>query len=149
MTAGQPAAVVVVRLVPAPPDVVYAEWTNPEAFREWMCPRPAVATGIAVDPRPGGKLRIDIEDRGQEFFVAGKYLTVDPPSTLSFTWWCSTWPIDTPTSVVTVSFEARPGAATLMTIRHEQLPDHLLQQHETGWRVIAGQLAARTHSSTA
>ena len=138
---GPSGVAVVQRLVPAPPDVVYAEWTNPEAFREWMCPRPAIATDVAIDARPGGKLRIDIEERGHEFFVTGEYLTVDPPSTLSFTWWCSTWPIDTPTSVVTVSFEARPGETTLMTIRHELLPDHLADQHETGWHAIAGQLA--------
>src|SRR6266852_1609835 len=39
-----PAATAVVRrLLPAAPELVYDEWLDPEALREWMCPRPARA----------------------------------------------------------------------------------------------------------
>ena len=36
-----------------------------------------------------------------------------------------------------------PGDTTLMTIRHDQLPAPVVEQHESGWSIIGDQLAAR------
>jgi len=132
---------VVRRLLPAPPEVVYDEWLDPAALADWMCPRPARCRGVASDPRVGGPLRIDIEDGGTEFYVTGKYLTLDRPRRLSFTWTCSTWLDPGITSVVTVLLEPRERQQTLMTIEHALLPPELVDQHERGWTAIAGQLA--------
>ncbi len=130
------------RLLPAPPEVVYDEWLDPGALADWMCPRPARCRGIESDPRVGGRLRIDIEEEGAEFYVTGEYLVLDRPGQLSFTWACSTWPDPSVSSVVTVLLEPREGSQTLMTIRHTLLPPGLAAQHERGWAAIAGQLAA-------
>jgi uncharacterized protein YndB with AHSA1/START domain len=78
------------RLLPAPPEIVYDEWLDPAALADWMCPRPARCRGIESDPRVGGRLRIDIEEEGAEFYVTGEYLALDRPRRLSFTWACST-----------------------------------------------------------
>jgi uncharacterized protein YndB with AHSA1/START domain len=48
--------------LPAPPSVVYAECLDPDALSDWMCPRPARAIRIELDPTIGGRLRIDIEE---------------------------------------------------------------------------------------
>jgi uncharacterized protein YndB with AHSA1/START domain len=136
-------AALVRRLLPAPPDAVYDEWLDPAAFADWMCPRPARCRGIESDPRVGGRLRIDIEEEGAEFYVTGEYLVLDRPGRLSFTWSCSTWPDPGLRSVVTVLFEPREDGQTLMTIRHTLLPPGLAGQHERGWEAIAGQLAAK------
>jgi uncharacterized protein YndB with AHSA1/START domain len=140
---GPPAAAIIERLLPAPAEVVFAEWTDPAALGEWMCPRPAVATNVTVELRVGGRLRFDIDDGADGFFVVGEYVTIDPPTRLAFTWWCSTWPIDAPTSLVTVSLAPRANETTLMTIRHEQLAEDLLERHEVGWAAIAEQLSRR------
>jgi uncharacterized protein YndB with AHSA1/START domain len=121
---------------------------DPDAFADWMCPRPARCRGIESDPRIGGRLRIDIEEEGAEFYVTGEYLVLDRPGQLSFTWSCSTWPDPRLSSVVTVLLEPREGNQTLMTIRHELLPPGLAGQHERGWAAIAGQLAGKLSAAS-
>ena len=142
MTEPSGTTALVQRLLPAPPEVVYDEWLDPSALADWMCPRPARCRGIESDPRVGGRLRLDIEEEGTEFYVTGEYLVLDRPGQLSFTWSCSTWPDPGLSSVVTVLLEPRESGQTLMTIRHTLLPPGLAVQHELGWAAIAGQLAA-------
>ena len=142
MTVPEPTAAVVRRVLRAPPEVVYDEWLDPEALSEWMCPRPARATSIELDGRPGGRFRIDIAELGQRFSVEGTYLRLERPRRLEFTWTCSTWSASVE-SRVTVTLDDHGSNETLMTIRHEQLPDDLLDQHREGWERIAEQLEAQ------
>jgi uncharacterized protein YndB with AHSA1/START domain len=133
---------VVARVMPAPPALVYDEWLDPDALADWMCPRPAYPTAITCDARVGGELRIDIDDQGTRMTVSGRYLELDRPRRLSFTWWCTTWPPHTPSSIVTVTFEPYGDGQTFMTIRHRQLDPSLREQHRLGWVAIVDQLAA-------
>ena len=140
----RPARVAVVRQrLPAPPDVVFDEWTDAARLAEWMCPRPARCLNVQADPRIGGTLRFDIEDAGCTFRVSGTYLTLRRPHQVAFTWSCSTWPDPAIQSVVTVTIEPDGAQASIMTIEHELLPPALVQQHAHGWTVIARQLASR------
>jgi uncharacterized protein YndB with AHSA1/START domain len=136
----EPAIVVVRRVLPAPPAVVYDEWLDPDALIDWMCPLPARCTSVQSEPWVGGRLRIDIDDSGAVFVVTGRYLALDRPGLLSFTWSCSNWPDPALESVVTVTFEPADDERTLMTIEHTRLPDDLVDQHEQGWTSIAAQL---------
>ena len=139
MTDGQPAAVVQ-RVLPATPSEVFAEWVDEEALAEWMCPLPAHATKVELDPRVGGRFRIDIDEQGTRFYVFGTYLELAPPRLLRFTWGCSTWEDPTVESVVTVTLEPHGHIDTLMTIHHVQLPADQGQNHARGWTAIAEQL---------
>lgn len=130
------------RLLPAPPPVVYAEWLDADAMREWMCPRPARATAIELDPRVGGRLRIEIDDTGLPVTVTGRYLELDPPHRIQFTWNCTAWDPPAPDSIVTVLLEAQGADQTLMTISHAHLRPDLDERHQHGWGHIAGQLEA-------
>jgi uncharacterized protein YndB with AHSA1/START domain len=133
--------VVVRRTLPAPPDVVYDEWLDPEAMMEWMCPRPARCLNVAMDPRIGGTLRIDIEDEGERFFVRGAFLALDRPRLLRFTWSCSLWADPELATTVSVNLDPHGNRETLMTIRHAMLPPDVRERHEHGWMKIAGQFA--------
>jgi uncharacterized protein YndB with AHSA1/START domain len=135
-------AAVVRRVLPASPDVVYDEWLDPAALSDWMCPRPARCRNVESEPWVGGRLRIDIEDSGTEFYVSGEYLVLDRPRRLSFSWTCSTWPDPSLGSVVTVVLEPAGNEQTIMTIEHTLLPPDLVAQHQRGWAAIAGELAA-------
>ena len=139
-----PAAVVRQRL-PAPPDVVFDEWTDAGRLAEWMCPRPARCVNVEADPRIGGTLRFDVEEAGNTFRVSGKYVTLERPNRVAFTWSCSTWPDPTIQTIVTVTIEPESAEASIMTITHE-LPPALLPQHAHGWTVISRQLEAQLHS---
>jgi uncharacterized protein YndB with AHSA1/START domain len=138
-----PATAVVQRVLPAPPEVVYDEWLDAEGLAEWMCPRPARPTKIELDPRVGGRLRIDIDDQGYRLQVTGTYLDLRRPHQLSFTWTCSDWPEPDHQSIVTVLLRPHGDRQTLMTIRHSLLPPGLADGHRQGWGRVAAQLDGR------
>jgi len=131
--------VTVRRVLPALPDVVYDEWLDPVGMTEWMCPRPARAVKISLEPSVGGSLRIDIEDSGFSLYVTGQYVELDRPRRLRFTWSCSDWPDPSVQSMVTVTLEHHGASETMMTIEHEQLPPGLVDDHQYGWGAIAVQ----------
>ena len=138
------AQVAVVRQrLPAPPDVVFDEWTDAARLAEWMCPRPARCLNVEADARIGGTVGFDIEEAGRTFRVSGNYLTLERPHRVAFTWSCSTWPDPTIQTVVTVTIEPDGTEASIMTIEHELLPPALVQQHAHGWIVISMQLQSR------
>jgi uncharacterized protein YndB with AHSA1/START domain len=136
---------VVRQRLPAPPDVVFDEWTDAARLAEWMCPRPARCLNVEADPRIGGRLGFDIEEAGSTFRVSGNYLTLERPRRVAFTWSCSTWPDPALQTVVTVTIEADGAEASIMTIEHDLLPPALVQQHAHGWTVISTQLESRLH----
>jgi uncharacterized protein YndB with AHSA1/START domain len=140
MSGHDPSAAVVQRILPAPPSAVYGEWVDAEALAEWMCPLPARATVIECDPVVGGRLRIDIDETGVVVQITGRYVTLEPPHRLAFTWSTTSGIVD---SVVTVTLEAHGDDATLMTIEHAPLPPESLDSYRNGWSKIAVQLHER------
>ena len=140
MTPAEPSAASVERVLPASPDEVFREWVDPEGMRDWMCPRPAHATKVTLDPVVGGLLRIDISDQGLDFFVSGTYLELDRPHRLRFTWRSSAWEDPTAESIVTVTLQPHDESSTLMTIRHVLLPGPVRDDYRRGWTAIAAQL---------
>ena len=107
---------------------------------EWMCPLPARCIAVSIDARVGGELRLEIEENGVSFAVWGRFLALDAPRLIRFTWSCSTWPDPSVESVVTVTFDPVGEDRTDMTIEHSLLPPDLVDRHEEGWRAIAAQL---------
>jgi uncharacterized protein YndB with AHSA1/START domain len=142
MTDHVAASVFVERLHTATPAEVYDEWLDPEALMEWMCPRPARCLRVESEPRVGGRLRIDIEEAGTQFYVHGTYTELDRPRRLGFTWSCSTWPDPTVITYVMVTLTAQGLDQTLMTISHTALAPDLADNHRRGWELIAVQLDA-------
>ncbi len=141
MTESTPSAVVVQRVLPAPPGEVYDEWLDADGLTEWMCPRPARAVRVEVDPRVGGAFRIEMEEAGVFSAIAGEYLVLERPQLLRFSWRVSSWSATDAESVVTVTFELHGRDETLMTINHTLLPSGRPPDYERGWAAIAEQLA--------
>jgi uncharacterized protein YndB with AHSA1/START domain len=135
-----PRVAVVRRVLPAPPGVVFDEWLDPVGMAEWMCPRPARAVKVWLEPSVGGSLRIDIEDGGSSLYVTGQLVELDRPRRLRFTWSCSAWADPSVQSEVTVILEDHGTDETLMTIEHQQLPPEEADPHQRGWGAIAVQL---------
>ena len=133
--------VMIQRVMPASPAVVYDEWLDPVGMIEWMCPRPARAVKVSLEPSVGGVLRIDIEDSGSSLYVTGTFVELDRPRRLRFTWSCSDWADPSVQSLVTVTLKGHGADETMMTIEHEQLPPGQAGSHQRGWGTIAIQLA--------
>ena len=130
------------RVLPAPPEVVFDEWLSRESLAEWMCPRPARCVSIELEPWLGGKIRFDIEENGVEFYVVGRFKTLDRPHRLAFSWNCSTWNDPGLESIVTVRLSPHGDGQTLLELEHSLLPFDLIGHHERGWVLIVDQLAA-------
>ena len=133
------------RVMPAPPEVVFDQWLDPESLGEWMCPRPVRVVNITVEPRVGGSVRFDVDDSGTRVLITGRFLTIDRPHLLRFTWSNSNWLDPTAVSVVSVVFEPSGDAQTLMSIEHSLLPPEEFDSFQTGWEVTFDQLAALLH----
>jgi uncharacterized protein YndB with AHSA1/START domain len=119
----------------APPEKVYAAWTNPEKIVRWFAP-PRVKSGserASIDARIGGRYRLSFDrDDGEHFQVDGIYREMVPNERLVFSWaWHSTPERE---SLVTVLLKPE-GEGTLLTLHHEQLFDQAARDsHERGWK---------------
>jgi uncharacterized protein YndB with AHSA1/START domain len=133
--------VVVQRVLPATPAVVYDEWLDPEALAEFICPAPVLPGRIEVEPRVGGSLSIEMLDSDAVVTITGEYLELDRPRRLRFTWDSSYG--GGFSSVVTVTLQPWGDQQTEMTIEHAQVPPAVRMDHSDGWGRIAAQLEAK------
>jgi uncharacterized protein YndB with AHSA1/START domain len=131
----------ITRVLPASADEVYAEWLDPGALMEWMCPHPARPTRIELDAVVGGSYRFDIDDDGA-LVVTGRYLQLVPGRLISFTWSCDRWADPGVESIVTVAL-APHGDDCEMTLTHARLPRDQVAGHTIGWAAVADQLVER------
>jgi uncharacterized protein YndB with AHSA1/START domain len=131
-TAESTLALVVRRLIHAPPERVFAAWTMPEHLRRWWGPRPVTCSGAEVDLRVGGRYRIDnLLPDGSVVVIRGEFIAVVPPERLEYTWLVEPGP--SAAERVTVRFEAR-GEGTEVIVVHEKILDETTKgSHERGW----------------
>jgi len=135
------------RTFDAAPERVFAAWTNPDQFGQWFGPAGMTTVECALDVRVGGAWRLMGEGKnipGREPgagvvrpTVSGKYLEVEPPGRLVFTWaWHEKDDFDSPRgqeSIVTVLFKA-VGERTEMVFTQAVLKDEeSLAAHRRGW----------------
>lgn len=130
------------RVMPAAAEVVFDQWLDPESMEEWMCPRPARCVAITVEPHVGGSVRFDVEDSGTSVRITGRFLAIDRPHLLRFTWSNSNWADPTMVSVVDVAFEPIGDDQTLMSIEHSLMPPEEFDNFHSGWTLTFDQLAA-------
>jgi uncharacterized protein YndB with AHSA1/START domain len=132
--------IVIRKLIAATPEEVFMAWTDPESMRDWMMGRADMKqSDVHLDVRPGGNFRITMKGNDGNYEHTGKYLIVEPPSRLVFTWISkSTHQQET---IVTVELKPR-GTECELTLTHEKLPSkEEASNHQDGWTRIAELLA--------
>jgi uncharacterized protein YndB with AHSA1/START domain len=115
------------RRIAAPPETVFAYFTDPERYRLWH------GVQAELDPRPGGLFRVTMTNRSRQV-ARGEYVEVDPPHRVVFTWGFEG--IDAlPPGTSTVEVVLVPdGDDTILHLRHSGLPtEDLCQFHAWGW----------------
>jgi uncharacterized protein YndB with AHSA1/START domain len=125
--------------------------TTPEAaFDAWLDPRQAVrflaanttTVGEFVnEPREGGLFRLIMQGAGADdrFEHSGRYVVIDRPRRLVFTWISAG--TDHRLSLVTVTFTPAAGGVRV-DLEHEGIPDaERAGRHQGGWASILRKLA--------
>lgn len=120
------------RRLAAPPETVYAAWTDPAKIGRWWGPAEVGEVHAEMDVRAGGRFRIVARaPDGETHHVSGVYREVVPNERLVFSWaWISTPERE---SLVTVALR-RDGGGTLLTLTHERFFDEAARdRHRGGW----------------
>ena len=131
----------ITRRINAPPEKVYAAWTDPQQMMRWWRPWQTDTTHVEADVRIGGRFRVVTRPvDGEPHEVTGQYQQIVPNEKLVFTWaWKSTPERE---SLVTVDLK-RDGQQTVLTLTHEQFFDETARdRHREGWNMILDKLGA-------
>lgn len=144
MTAPTPVApsLTLKRHIKAPPEKVFAAWTQPELMRQWFAPARAATLEAECDLRIGGRYRVlmHTEDDGRDHEASGVYREIVPHERLVFTWTWLNRPEEGET-LVTLHFRS-DGGHTLFTLTHERFASaQLRDEHSDGWSGALDKLA--------
>ena len=129
-----------VRTIKAPPEKVFAAWTDPKTLKKWMSPTKEMEVAVAeTDLKVGGRYRFVMREAdGREHRVVGVYREIVNPKKIAFTWgWEGSLDAET---LVTVELRKK-GAGTELTLTHSKFADDKARDmHNQGWMGCIGRL---------
>jgi len=110
---------------------VFDAWLDREGMCVWMCPGPITSAEVTLDPRVGGEFNILMKSPTADYDHAGKFVVLDRPSKLQFTWISAG--TDRQETLVTVELlECTGGCEIVLT--HERIPRiETINQYQEGW----------------
>ncbi len=136
--------VVVQRRIPAKREFLFACFTDPDLLRKWWIGREDNSVAASMDVRVGGEYRVSYTTReGQVRVTTGKYVEVDKPDKLSFTWKWGEFDSNAEETLVCVQF-LPDKAETRLILTHGRFPDTSLKKaHLDGWLASLGMLGKK------
>jgi uncharacterized protein YndB with AHSA1/START domain len=131
------------RLIPAPPELLFALWTQPAELLRWWGPEEYQTSVHTLEVRPGGRWRIILRrSDAAELATSGVYRIVEPPRCLAFTWaWEDERGARGHETEVVVNFEPAPGGTRLVLLQQHFENAQRRDGHHAGWSASFGRLA--------
>jgi uncharacterized protein YndB with AHSA1/START domain len=130
------AAFVVIRTTP---EAAFDAWLDPLRAVRFMAANDTTVDTFENDPREGGAFRLVMRAGDERFEHTGRYVLIDRPRRLVFTWISPA--TEHRLSLVTVGFAAVDGGVRI-DLEHEGIPDgERARRHEAGWASILLRLA--------
>jgi uncharacterized protein YndB with AHSA1/START domain len=138
--------ITITRVFDAPPERVWAEWTQPEGFADWFGGRDSEVPlpSVVMDVRAGGRWRATMlaGPARQEIRWAGEYLEVEPPSRLVLT--LTDRPEDDARELVTVELvDLGDGRTEMRFEQRGHLEPGQYRQAGSGWGTFFDRMAER------
>jgi NAD(P)-dependent dehydrogenase (short-subunit alcohol dehydrogenase family)/uncharacterized protein YndB with AHSA1/START domain len=133
---------------------LYAAWISAELMQRWFIPEGGAAAWNrppVVEPRPGGRILVDIAAGGQDFRIDGAFTELVESRRLAFTWnWGPDFPLGGPGNTsVEVTFEG-VGDSSRIGLRHQGFPNVAGREgHERGWTRCFNGLASLFETESA
>jgi uncharacterized protein YndB with AHSA1/START domain len=123
------------RLIPSPPESLFALWIEPAELVRWWAPDGCTAEVDVLDVRPGGRWRAVLRrPDGSGVATSGTYRIVEPPRRLAFTWaWEDAFGARGHETEVSVSFEPAPGGTRLVLVQQRFETRQARDNHDRGW----------------
>jgi uncharacterized protein YndB with AHSA1/START domain len=127
------ATVTLERRIAAPPERVFDAWLDKDGICGWLFATPGGAMErCEVDPRVGGRFRIDERRDGELAEHHGEYLEIDRPRRLAFDFWTS---FSDERTRITIAIEP-DGNGALLTLTHEGVWADYEDRTRQGWTMI-------------
>jgi uncharacterized protein YndB with AHSA1/START domain len=127
------ATVTLERRIAAPPEMVFDAWLDPAGVGTWLFATPAgTIERIEIDPRVGGRFRIDERRDGELAEHHGEYVALDRPHRLAFDFWTS---FSEERTRITIGI-APDGEGSLLTLTHEGVWKNYEDRTRQGWTMI-------------
>lgn len=122
----------------ASPEDVFDAWLDAEGVRHWLFATPdGTMERIEIEPRVGGRFRIE-ERRGADLAEHfGEYVEIDRPRRLAFDFWTS---FSEERTRITVTI-APDRNGSLLTLTHEGVWADYQDRTRQGWTMILDGLA--------
>lgn len=152
VSAGPESVLRLERTLSAPRERVFRAWTDADQLRKWFGGPVGFTTPRAeIDLRIGGTYRVEIRSpEGNSVFATGRYLEIEPPSRLVFTFGWRDFPgIDIGETTVTVQLFDREGSTELVLTHEPFAAAQLKSFHEFGWTTSLERLAEGVSSEGA
>lgn len=128
----------------APIEKVFNAWINTQALTKWFAPSDQMKTEVLkLDVNIGGQYCLKmVNDEGEEYVIAGEYISIQPNKELIFTWqWQSHE--DSAEMLITLKF-SKQGNKTNFTLLQERIPSQESRdEHNKGWDGCLARLEKR------
>jgi uncharacterized protein YndB with AHSA1/START domain len=139
----EPVKVRVSRQIKASSEKVFDAWFDPELLGKWMfgpALRDEEVVRLTTDAKVGGTFSFVVRRQGMEIDHIGKYLEIDRPRRLVFTWAVAPSPIDS--SRVSIDVAPLENGCEI-TLIHELHPDwaDYAARTEAGWTKMINALS--------
>jgi uncharacterized protein YndB with AHSA1/START domain len=121
------------------PEAAFDAWLDPRTASRFVAPDTRSVALFESEPREGGSFRLVMQGDSGQIAHEGRYVLVDRPRRLIFTWISPG--TDQRLSLVTVLFTPTDGGVRI-DLEHEGLPDaERADRHAGGWRSILERLS--------
>jgi glutathione S-transferase len=128
------ASLVLNRHFKAPPERVFAAFTEKALMQGWYGPEAMTVPHCEVDARVGGKYRVEMHaTTGSVHVVTGEFKEIKPPERLVFSWGWLNRAERNPETLVTVTFKPKDGGTDLTLEQTGFLKEEFREGHREGW----------------